>query len=423
MTQSRPVHGSTTTARLGECLVASSAVSPCGNGVSLRQDITRCIFVSVMNNSALGTSPFTNGQRQRINNVSTITTSLTTRKKAIHLHERFSIPVALVFKKPNKCTHRCIIERASKAVVSHHPAQVKVFNADGIKSSHNVSGNFVEMVKTRIGNARVDTSYFETLTLAPFATLDAPRKDALCLGEFEKLGIEKSGINNVPTIRESGKSVNSKIDSGCCASLWQRLNWFIENKCHKIPPIFALGYRHGGGGAHESSRPMNVEPTELGNFKISINNIPSKGAFGIFSRLFTSFLFERWIPGALLKEIAKCNLEMTKRLLSRNARYFVKPHSLRLPFKLRESGRRSLIINPLPAMIGIRTEAKRPVVDESTSSKGACQNTPLGGCRIKTKSAIHLHRNKHISVRGINQLLNLKGIGQGHGTVLDWQTR
>ena len=388
----RLVHGSTIVARLGEYLVASSAISPCGHGVSRRQNIECCVLVSIVYSPAFRAAPLADRQWKSIYGVPAVVTPFAGGEEAIHFHKCFPIPLTLVLQEPPEQGHRGIVERASNAVVLDHSPYVEVLDADGVEAPYDVGSCFVHLIETGVGYRRVDPGDFEPLPLSSVAPLDPPGEDLLGLGKLLELGMEQAWVDDVLARRESGEPVDSEIDAYLCSGKGQRFNLLVEGQCHEVSAIKVLGYRHSGRDARKRSRPADIKASDLGEGEIAVSGVPLEGTLGVLGRLFASLALERRVGCTLLEEVTECSLEMPECLLGRNTGYLVEPCSIGGFLQLGEQGRGGVVADALAGMVGVGSSTEPPVVDESACAKGPRKSLLLRRRGVKAESVSRFHK-------------------------------
>jgi len=328
----------------------------------------------------------------------TIVTSLTAWKEAIHFVKRLPVPGALVLQQSCKLSHRGVVERTSEAVVFNHASYVQVFDAYHIEPTYDIGGDLLHVVHSSVRDLCVNACDFNPLTLAAMTSFLAPGENVLGLGEFSKFLLKQARVDDVFTVGKSSKSIDTEIDTDIRSGFRQRTNRFIKNQRNKVPPITALGYRRSGGGIHEGSRPVNIESAEFGNGQVAVFEIVLKGAQRVFRSLWAVLFLKGRITCTLVEEVAERGLEMSKRLLSWDARDFVEPRSLGLLFQLCERGRRRVVVYVFTRVVCVSTSPKRPVVNKAAGPKSTRQYPLLRWGGVKPKSVTYLHNSEYTRV-------------------------
>jgi len=107
-------------------------------------------------------------------------------------------------------------------------------------------------------------------------------------------------------------------------------------------------------------------------------SIPLEGRGRIFGGLRAMFALERGILRTPFKEVPEGPIQVPQGLLRRNRGHFVQPCILRLLLEVGEQGRGLSIRDAfLLLIVGVRTQAQRPIVDETSTAKRASENTLL----------------------------------------------
>src|SRR5947209_19181080 len=127
----------------------------------------------------------------------------------------------------------------------------------------------------------------------------------------------------------------------------------------------------------QRTAPMDIQGhIHLGKGKV--RSIPLESRRSIGCSLGAVFLLEGGVVSTPFKEIEKCPIEMTKRLLQRNRRDFVEPCMVILFFELGQSLAHLLIVHALSLpIVGIGSLAQRPIVDVATTTEGLSKHLLL----------------------------------------------
>lgn len=401
----KTVHSSQGLARNGRSRTASYRPSLCvfRVGVPHRLDVNRRIPISVMDTPAFRASPLSDGKRQRFNNMSAIAAKLTGRKPAVHLDQLFAIPFALIVKHPGNRPQGRIRQTAGQRMVTNHTANVKVLNANYVKSPDKIGCELVQIISACIYYLAMQAGNSQPLALSALTPWPLSRQRTLSLCQFTLRFHQPARVGNALSIRKSAQPIDTQVNANTLARFWQGFNAFVQNQCHKVPSIRRLGYRHGGWLAGESSGPANIQPPQLCHYQIAILGIPLERTLGVFSRLFTSLLLERGVARSLIKEIAIGYLKVSKGLLSRDAGNFIQPLVTGPPFQRSQGSRRRIVVNSIPVTISISTQPKRPIIDESARAKDPGKCLLLVRRRIKAELITKFHKIYYILVSAFGQ--------------------
>jgi hypothetical protein len=128
-------------------------------------------------------------------------------------------------------------------------------------------------------------------------------------------------------------------------------------------------------------------------------SIPAKRAARIGGCLASMLLVEDRILGTPLKEAAERFVQVTQRLLQWYARHLVQPRGFRLLFETGERRRHLVIPNALLAfVVRIRSQAQRPVIDETRTPERPRKQVGLFGRRVEPIAVrtFLLHAYNHI---------------------------
>lgn len=387
------VRGSTGLAGQGSCLARSYGPSPriyCR--MSCGQDIACCILVTVMMCLALGAAPFADGQRKIFDNVPTNVTAFARREEAVNQLQFLPVPFAFVGDHMAELRERRVREAASQAVVSHHSSHVQVFHADHVESSHQTGRYFMQMVTPSVCDVRLNFRDSQASFLASFASFLPSGQYSLSTSHPPLPLVGMPEIGNSFSCRKCSQSGDSEIDTHGLASFRHRLNQFVEDQRHEVPPGRILGYRRGCGVTCERSRPADFEFAELDNGQRAGLGIPLESRPRVLGRLPVSLLFEHRIARSFLEEVLECRLEMPQCLLGWNTRHFIQPGVFFVPLESCQCGRRGVVVNRLAISITVRAKPQGEVVDVPTTTKHASKQLGLFGIRIETESVSEFHK-------------------------------
>ena len=104
---------------------ASYRPSMRSHGLPDRQNIRRCIRVTVVDRPALRTRPFPHAKRQLFNDMPAVGASLRGRKPAVNFDHGLAVSPGLFFDHANGRSDGCVVQTASKAVVLTMPRRLR----------------------------------------------------------------------------------------------------------------------------------------------------------------------------------------------------------------------------------------------------------------------------------------------------------
>src|SRR5690606_3517798 len=157
----------------------SYTVSMRCHGMPCRQNVYRCIRVAVVGRATFRARPFPHAQRQFLYDMSAAGAGLRGWEPAVYLDHGFSVSLGLFFDHADGRPDGCVVQRAGKAVVLGHAAQVEVFDEDHIETGNEISAQLVQRVEATVGNLLVDAGNMTLDFLAPIAALLRPGKALL----------------------------------------------------------------------------------------------------------------------------------------------------------------------------------------------------------------------------------------------------
>ncbi len=119
---------------------------PCG------EYVFGCVHIPIMASPALRAIPSADIERQLFNDMSTMATSLRTRKPTVNLDKSATIPIALIFKLSNQFTPASITDSSRQFLILDHVLHSQILNGDGLVFTHQSSRQLVNKIFSGIGN-------------------------------------------------------------------------------------------------------------------------------------------------------------------------------------------------------------------------------------------------------------------------------
>lgn len=392
------VHGSTGRAFPGRCPGRSYRPSPHSDGVSRRQegstlqfDVDRGVAIAIVIGAADGARPLAIGQHQRFVQPATDRAPLRGRKPPPDVDVLLPIPTAFVADEAVEGTKCRIGRRTGQVVVADYSSNIQILHADEVKTSHKIRRDFVEVVRTRVGNTAVQAGDARLLPVPASTTLLPTRQDALGTCELPGPTIEYSRILDYLPGRQGGKPVDAEVHTNLSSCLRQQFDWLVEDEGHKIPPIATLGYRRSTGGTCKLPRPANLQPAKLGHHQRSGLGVPPETITGVCRGLITSLPLERRVPTAPFEEFTVRMVQMPKCLTHRHRRDSAHPSALRLSLEIGKKRMRLFVVDLASSVVSIRSEAQAPIVDVATGTKGPGEDLFLFGRRVEAETVVHKH--------------------------------
>lgn len=278
----------------------STGVTSGHSGPSFVQDIDSRVDISVVNSSADGTLPLADRQRQLIQNIPAMVTSLAGREETIHLVDIRTTPFTLIFEHPSKGSPTRRSDGFCQPPIPDHTEHIQVLYADQSVATYQFCAQLLQEVPALIGNlfvlaSKQDTSLFPSsgafysageLTVQPFQLL-------LRL-------LQVTGIVSLPAFRCRQEGFDAEINPNLTASGWlfNHLNFTLDG--HKV--FSGLGFRHGDilWSAFQWSVKFGFDPTDFGQEGGVFIELET---LGIADGLTVSFALEAWELRPLLKEV------------------------------------------------------------------------------------------------------------------------
>lgn len=394
----RLVRVSTTGAFQARRLKTSDHVSARFNEVSPRRvDILGRVFIAVMVCSTLWTIPLTKIERETGQNVAAATASFRRGEEAVHKPQLPAVSLAFVFEHGSELTEAGIGNRLGKAMVFHHSAHVQVFDADSVVSTHQIGGHFVQVILSGVADVFLYPGHANTLPVPHPASLDATGKNTLGLGKTSLVLARMLWVPYALPIGKGGETVNSEINPNRFPGRFELGKLFVQDQRDEVASAGFFNDRDGRGFRLELPAPVHIETTQTGDNQVRVLGIRSgklESGSRVFGALLVSLPLEHRIPSLLVKEPHEGVIQMSERLLGRNAGDFPQPRGFLLPLPFGEFGGGLVVSNPfLPLLPSVSPIPERPVVDIPAAPEDLGKLRLLGRSWCPTELVSNLHTN------------------------------
>lgn len=374
------------------------------------------ILVSVMAFAAFGTSPLTHAKPKTIQNMPTAATRLSAGEEAVDLRYFLSVDLGLIFEHADCHANTGIRNTLSETMVANHTAKIQILDKDVVESPDELGRHLIEIVFTAIHNMGVNPRHLQSLLIPSSTPLVFSGKYPLRSGELPFLLSKILRVGDPLSRGERRQPRDAEINPDRSPGFRQFLAFFVKAQSHEVAISTVLGYRNRAGLALELPAPANAESADLGNNQIAIDRIPLERRAGIFCALFAAPGLERRVACTLFKEVDVGSLQVSKRLLFGNGTDFGEPGEFRFPLQVRQQCRRLVIPNLLSGTIGIRTQPKRPVVDETRATKGLDQRCFLALGRVESELVADLHTTTILCVNSyVKRFIGIRKVQGSQG--------
>jgi len=400
MLRLRVVHVSTGTGFPNRSSDGSYTPSTRRDGLSDRQNITSRVHVAVMFDAAPWTSPLTDAQGERVQQMPTGGTQLTARKPAVDFHDR----VGFALDQANRGPDRGIRERTGKAVVFDHAPKIEVFDVDRIEPASQHRTQLVQAVLTRIGNLLMQPCDTAGLLLTTVRALRLSGQAPLRTGQQGGAVEEMRGVRNRLAGREGGQATDTEVNADRQAGL----NPFHGLNFNDHRYIVATGWvardRHRTGINLHASTDTQRQDSELGQCQPLRDSIELKGV-PLIGRAVSrpSFLLEGGIGTAHGKEVGEGGLQVAQGLLKRNGRHIIQKCHLWIVFQRRQFLVTTRIGQAFSTLKGHRARRQHAVVHQAATPKCLGQVLSLFRRRIRSECPTAFH-GLHINALRYNNL-------------------
>ena len=350
------------------------------------QNVSSCIFVSVVFCLAAWASPFAHVEGEILNDVATGGTRLAARVEAINLNQISAIPGALVFEKVDERAPSSIRDRSGEAVIANHPGDVQVLYDDHLVFANESSREFMQLVAATVSHLSMETSELNpslVLVLGSFLLAGEYTREAFFAFCFPGVMFE---VRDLLSCGERNQIVDAEIYTNGSLESRETFGGVILAEQGHMPTLRGVqGHRCARwfGSYRKRSTPTDVERSiHFRQGKLSIGE--PKPATGKFGRATCSLFFEAWIFCAFGKEVSISCLQVAQSLLDRNARNIIQKSKLRLFLPAGEGRTLSGVSDGfLAAGPCFRAFVQSAVVDEATTSNRPTKQVLLLSGRIE----------------------------------------
>ena len=372
------------------------------------KDVLRRVQIAVKNLTAFGACPVADTQREFGGGKPAAVAALGTGKEPVRNAELLPIPSAFVFEHLAEHTEAGAADVLCQRRMLDHTPDVQALDRDHVKLPHQTRSELVEGVLACVRNLGVAASHFQPGLLSAVATLGLlckpPLQESKPGGTLHRV----AGVGYPGSVAERSQAADTEVDPHFLPGLGQVQNGFIEREGHEVAASRGLDYRRRGWFACELSRPFYTKPSELGDGEVFVVRFPFETTGCVFGGLPVLLGLETWELSPLCKEIGVGRLQVSKRLLERDATHFPQKRELR---KFLLSGKRStasVVVDGLTVLIGISSEPQRRIVSHPDTAERLRQYPLLRLARVEPECVldVQLHKRFIILVSESNNLFN-----------------
>lgn len=347
----------------------SSTVSMRCHGLPGRQNVRRCVRVAVVDRAALRARPFPHAQRQFFYDMPAVGAGLRGRKPAVDLDHGLAVPLGLLFDHADGRSDGGVVQRAGKAVVFDHAAQVEVFDADHIKTGYEISAQLVQRVATAIADLLVDAGDVALDLHASFTALRRPGESLLVEGQASLPLRAVLRVAYALAVAKGGEAGDAEVDADILAGLRQWRWLCFHNQRDEILAARCADQSNGRRMRDRLTRPLDFDRADLGELQDAALRVEGEAALGVVGGLPRLLLLEARISGTFVEEVGERDLQIPQCLLQAHARHFVQPYRFRLLFKQRQRLVCGRVAHALTSAERIGARPQRPVPDEPHAAK------------------------------------------------------
>lgn len=360
-------------------------------------DILRRILVAVVVLAALWTIPLTKIERETGQNVAAAMAPLRGGEEAVHKPQLPSVSLALVFEHGSELAEAGIRYRLGEAMVFHHSAHVQVFDADSVVSTHQIGGHFVQVILSGVADVFLDAGNADALPVPSAASFCATGEDPLGLGKTSLIFARMLRVGDSLIVAGSSQTVYPKINPDRFPGRFELGKLFVQDQRDEVASAGFFNDRDGRGFRLELPAPVHIETTQTGDNQVRVLGIGSgklESGSRVFGALLVSLPLEHRIPSLLVKEPHEGVIQMSERLLGRNAGDFPQPRGFLLPLPFGEFGGGLVVTNPfLPLLPSVSPIPECPVKDKPAAAEDLREFRLLRLGRVESEAVTNLHTN------------------------------
>jgi hypothetical protein len=369
----------------------SYTVSMRCHGLPDRQNVHRCIRVSVVGRATFRARPFPHAQRQFLYDMSAGGAGLRGREPSVDLDHGFAVPLGLFFDHADGRSDGCVVQRAGKAVVLGHAAQVEVFDADHIETGNEIGAQLVQRITAAVGNLLVDAGNMTLDFLAPLAALLRPGK-ALLIERQPTLPLGAVfRIADALAVAQCGEPRNTKVDTNRFARFGQRRRLSFHHQRHEVFAAGRANQTNRGRMRDRLARPLDLDRADLGELENAPLRVERESALGVVGRLARILSLELRVACALGEEVGKRDLQVTQGLLQADAGHLVQPDVFRRCLQRRKRLVGFRVAHTLTGAERICASTKCPVPDEPHAAERPRKMLLLLGRRVAAECPSGFH--------------------------------
>src|SRR3989440_4313123 len=223
----------------------SYGLSTGSHGKPCRQNVLRCVDITIMGYATLRACPVTNIKRQGVENMPTIETALRGGIPLINLDKGTSIPLSFVFELPYKLTPSHIRDGFRKCVVFDHILDVQTLDAYDLVLTYDLCRELVLIITPPIGYPGMDTSDLELSLATVFPTFLLLSMSSLSLSQFLFILGKVLGVAIDMTITGDNHTLESQVKPDLLIHSRQMLDIFLYQDRHKVALSIIFGDGNG----------------------------------------------------------------------------------------------------------------------------------------------------------------------------------
>ncbi len=367
---------------------------PCG------EYILGCVNIPVMVSPTLRTLPFSDGQRQLFNDVSTIATPFGTRKPTVNLDQCTPIPFTLVFKLPHQFTPTRITDRKGKFPILHHVLHRQVLNGDRLVFTYQSSRQLVKKIFSGIRNLLMHLCDFEPRFVSIIRSLLLATQRLLSFFELAVFGSKTFGVCNLFTRTQSDKTGYAQVNPDLIRRVGQGFNLDIDQQGDRPSSRRREFHRNRRGCCAFRQFSAPTDRQRLGGLsKVHLPVFPFESGLGELCTTAVAFLLEVGIFRPSLKEVAKRFLKVSQSLLQGDTAYVIQKLEVILFFPFRQLCRSIAVPDSLLVVVpGFGSQRQSAVIDQASTAHRLSKQGFLLRSRIETVPEGFLRHVSHYNV-------------------------
>lgn len=302
--------------------------------------------------------------------MTTAITTLTGWVKFVDFDKCSAVPVGFVGELANQFTPVRIADCFGQSFVLNHVFNAQTFTANHLVFVYQLGGQFVGKVAATISNFCLNSGYFLSGFMEIGRAFLFLGKSALGFRQFLFIRCGMARIARFKPVSGNNNVSQTQINAGCFFTNRQWFRLETAEHGHKVAACAVLGDVDGRWFTGKFAAPADIQWLfALGDVDFPI--FISKSRLGELCALFAAFFLESRVFSPAIKEVFKCRLLVSQRLLKGDARNVIQPCKFREFLQFSQSCAGRIVINLLTFIVkGVSTPFQDRIIDNPHATKG-----------------------------------------------------